>query len=251
MASNLNSVRALVVDDNPSFIDLIQLFLEELEIKKIFAASTYQEAVQILENQKFDFILLDINLGKGAYTGIDFAYEVRKHLPDIPIIFLTSYFNEETYEKARPTRPSTFLNKELSKLKLLQAIELALIHANNRNSLANTTTNQFNTMGSRFFFKIGDSFKGIDIKDIAYFYADNKMTYAQVSDRSYPTEVMLKVLEQRLYPDFARIHKGYLVNTNLIEQINFREYVVNISGNTLPIGHHYKKALASQLNILR
>ena len=61
MASNLNSVRALVVDDNPSFIDLIQLFLEELEIKKIFAASTYQEAVQILETQKFDFILLDIN----------------------------------------------------------------------------------------------------------------------------------------------------------------------------------------------
>ena len=99
--------------------------------------------------------------------------------------------------------------------------------------------------------KIGDSYKAIPIKDVAYFYADQKFTYARIGERNYPTTVLLKTLEDEFPEQFVRIHKTYLVNFNYIESIVLKENSVIITGESLPIGLAYRKQFMSRLQLLK
>lgn len=249
MNTQQKSIQLLIVDDNPSFVELIRILLEEIGILDPLVAHNFNQAILLAEHNHIDFCLLDVNLGNEGQTGIDLAYEIRHIYPDIPIIYLTSFYTEEVFELAKPTRPSSFLNKEVSRLKLQQAIDLALLHQ--ANILGNNKTSRSPSSTSKFFFKIGDAYKGIDIDKVSFFFAEDKVTYAQVGDRKYPIELMLKTLEERLHPKFIRIQKSYLANINCIESVNFKESFIVIEGQTLPIGLHYKKALISQLHFFK
>jgi DNA-binding LytR/AlgR family response regulator len=208
-----------------------------------------------LEQHPPDLCLVDIDLGPGEKTGIDFAETLRESLPDVPIIYLTSNYTEEFYERTRHTRPSSFMNKELSRFKLQQAIDLALMHPVGAISPGSTRPEVIEMPPvinhSNFFFKIGDVYKSIPVSEVTYFFSDQKLNYARVGQRNFPTSVQLKVLEKEFSSSFARIHKSYLVNVNLIESINPGEGTIVIHGETLPIGQAYRKPFLDHLKLLK
>ena len=104
----------------------------------------------------------------------------------------------------------------------------------------------------QLFFKVGDTYKAISVPEIAYFYADQKMSYAKIGGRSYPTSVQLKVLEDELHPwGFVRTHKSYVLNIKHIESFNLSEASILINGETLPIGYAFKKTFMNSLKLLK
>ncbi len=223
METNLGKIKVLLVDDHPAFLHLLELILNDLGIVHLAKASSYDEGLKQYRQFHPDICLLDIDLVRGLKNGIDLADSIRKENVNIPIVFLTSHFDEDFYKKIKHVRPSSFMNKELSRLKLLQAIELAVLQIDNHELIrtekqqeaekkAEVASPYFNS--SQLFFKIRDMYKAIDITTIDFFFAENKFTYAPVVNRNFPTNVQLKVLTNELGPKFLRCHKKYLINVD-------------------------------------
>jgi two-component system response regulator AlgR len=250
------SLRILIIEDNPGFSGLLQLMLQEIGLSSIRIAADYESGLKHFENLHPDICLVDIDLGKNQKSGIELIEKIRETDEDAAVIYLTANYTEDYYEQTRHTRPCGFMNKELSRFKLHQAIDLALMHKPQTQAalgednlpLPNATPLVNNT---KVFFKIGDSYKAIPIQEVAYFYADHKITYARVGERNYPTTVQLKTLEEEFAQQFVRIHKTYLVNFKFIESIQTKDNSIIVSGESLPVGYAYRKQFFSRLQILR
>ncbi|MDQ7817289.1 MAG: PAS domain S-box protein [Melioribacteraceae bacterium] len=80
----------LSIEDNLLNSELVNLFLKN--IYKVDCANNYDQALEKLRTNKYDALLIDINLGNGP-SGIDIAKEIR-NLPGYettPLIALTGY----------------------------------------------------------------------------------------------------------------------------------------------------------------
>lgn len=251
------SATVLLVDDNPSFVELISILLHDIGITSVKSAYSFQEGVEAFTDYAPEVCVFDIDLGRGEPDGIDLAEHIRLTAPAIPIIFITANYTEEVYERCRHVQPSCFMNKELSRFKLRQAIDLAVL---NRKATNNTAVPHPSrpkrpappyVSDKNYFFKIGDAYKKISVDDIAFFYAKDKLTYARVDSRNLPTNTQLKTLEKELPANFQRIHKTYLINIDYIEQIKTKQDVVVICNEALPIGYTYKKEFLNKVHILK
>ncbi len=90
-------------------------------------AGIVNSAAGVLELVKVknpDLILMDINL-QGERDGIDVATELNE-VCDIPIIYLTAYFDNETLSRAKLTKPYGFLVKPFGAGDLRANITMAL-----------------------------------------------------------------------------------------------------------------------------
>jgi DNA-binding LytR/AlgR family response regulator len=69
--------------------------------------------------------------------------------------------------------------------------------------------------------RYGEVIKAIEIKDVAYFYSDEKIVFMTLKEgKSYPVDFTLDHLEQRLDPDiFFRINRKFLINYYSIEKM--------------------------------
>lgn len=253
MAIDLKYIRILLVEDSKKSADLFDKMLQKMKVSKLKLAHSYVEAIRLFENHLFDLLLVDIDLGKNRRQGDDFARFVRQKHFSTPLIYLTSHYNEDTYESVKDTHPHGFLNKDVSLLELRQSIELAL---NNTNMVQRKNSqpkeHRLQIKSNKFFVKIGNTYKAIPIGQISYFFAKDKSTYAHFKGRSYPISVLLKDLEEQLYAlGFARVHKTYLINLDKVELIDLNNNQLNVDNNTIPIGYVYRKKMLGRLNLLR
>ena len=249
-------LRILVVEDNPSFNHLLELLLAQIGVEKYWFAHNFDTGLQLFQSEEPDLCLLDIELDGTDKTGIKLAEQIRLLKPQVPIVYLTSYYNEDYYHKTQHTRPNGFMSKEISQFKLEVAIDSALwVYEKPKEDfkpyVQEEQSKPLVISNNQFFFKIGDIYKSISVKEIKYFYADQKLTYARVGNRNFPTNVQLKVLEDEFQGYFARIHKTYLANIDFIESVHPKESVIVVGGETLPIGHAYRKQFFERLKLLR
>lgn len=252
---NLKDLHILVVDDHPDFLNLEQILLSDIGIKHIHTYTNAREALACFQQEDIDLCLLDIDLGTSDQNGILLAEKIRKTNLWVPIIYITSHFIEDYYQRCRHTRPSSFMNKELSRFKLEQAIDLALMNQPDNNNKGNSTTPVPQAapyiMEETYYFKVGNSYKAFKLEEIHFFFAKDKMVFARVDNRNYPTNVKLKTLQEELQPFFLRIHKSYLINRQKIKAIHSQEDRVEIGGEQLPIGYAYKKDFFAQIRLLK
>lgn len=83
-------MRALVVDDDDFVRFLLTRTLTDFGCDSIDDASSAAEGMACAKRSSPDLAILDLDLGPGP-TGIDVAYGLRKGLPAIAIIILSSY----------------------------------------------------------------------------------------------------------------------------------------------------------------
>ena len=114
----------LIVEDNALVAMEIKEMLMQMGYHTIYHANSYEKAIRLYNTHHPILTLLDINLGQEK-DGIDIAKYIRKS-DDIPIIYLTSYNDEDTIKRASFTKPSTYLNKPFVYENLQTAITLAL-----------------------------------------------------------------------------------------------------------------------------
>lgn len=120
----MTGVRILVVEDEPLIADDIanQLRINDFEVSAI--AYDYEDAVYELKFNAPDAVVLDINLGSGK-TGVDIA-EVINEKYGLPFIYLTSYADKETLERAKRTEPLGYVVKPFDERNLIATLEIAL-----------------------------------------------------------------------------------------------------------------------------
>ncbi len=262
MNAKTAALRFLLVDDNSSFLELLEMMLREVGAKNIQKASTKEEAWAIYKAFQPDVCLIDIELTPGQKDGGDLAFQIREAKQFVPIIFITSYFKEDYYEYVKPIGPSSFLDKHLTRLKLLQSVELAVLQAEQHMlAYARSGINQQSTSAQgrsihfsknkQVFFRVGDSLKPFNIDEIDFFYANDGSTNARIKGRNFPTNVKLKSIAEEFSPKFLRCHKKYVVNVDRITSVQVNEGKVKIGDSVITIGYAYRKDFLMGLNLLK
>ena len=99
---------ALVVDDEPDIRELLELTLGRMNIDTRSAA-TLQQAMDLLQTEKFDVCLTDMRLPDG--DGIDLVRHIQQHELNIPVAVITAYGNMETAVEALKAGAFDFVSK--------------------------------------------------------------------------------------------------------------------------------------------
>ena len=85
-----DAARVLVVDDDDFTRTLVATLVESLGHTVVARAGAVSEAMALADDEGPDLALLDLDLGEGP-TGLDLAHGLRRLLPNISIVMLTSY----------------------------------------------------------------------------------------------------------------------------------------------------------------
>jgi response regulator RpfG family c-di-GMP phosphodiesterase len=121
---SVNSGKIMVVEDEWIVADQLCNNLKELGYMVCATASTGEEAIRNVEEDRPDLVLMDIVL-KSKMDGIEAAERITSQF-DIPVIYLTAYTNQEYIERAKQTKPFGYLVKPFKQKELYANIEMAL-----------------------------------------------------------------------------------------------------------------------------
>ena len=114
-------IAVMIVDDHPLVLQGLRKVLEEEpDIAVVGAATDGEEALEAAQRLVPDVVLLDINLP--SMNGIQVARQLKADLPDVAIIMLTAYHDENQIFHAVRAGASAYYPKEVTVDKLLSAI---------------------------------------------------------------------------------------------------------------------------------
>ena len=128
----MNEIKVLIVEDEPVIAKNISMYLDNNDFMVSGIAYDYEEAMKELEHNTPDAVILDINLDSEK-DGIDIAWHINKEL-HIPFLFLTSYSNKETLERAKVVEPSGYIVKPFNERTLLASLEIAISNFSQRSN---------------------------------------------------------------------------------------------------------------------
>lgn len=120
----MERIKVGIVEDEMIIADTICLALQTLNYDYCKPARSFEKAIQMIESEKPDIVLLDINLN-AKLDGIDLGHHINANYA-IPIIYLTANSDKATIERCKETLPNAFLIKPFTNEELFSAIEIAL-----------------------------------------------------------------------------------------------------------------------------
>ena len=112
--------KILIVDDDPSILEVLDARLSASNFK-VLKAKDAAGAEQILKAQNgIDLLVSDIKMpGK---SGIELFTDIRKSLPDLPVIFLTAYGTIPDAVDAMKLGAADYISKPFDGLELIKKI---------------------------------------------------------------------------------------------------------------------------------
>lgn len=121
--------KILVIEDEKDIQNIIKAFLENAEYK-VETADDGLDAINLIQKNNYDLILLDIMLPK--IDGFTVCEMIRKN-SNIPIIILTALTDEESQLKGFDKLADDYITKPFSMPVLLKHIEAIFRRTNNSN----------------------------------------------------------------------------------------------------------------------
>lgn len=111
-------IRVLFIDDDPEWHSGLRDFLRsEPDIELSACASSVAEAWPLLEQTRYDVVLLDVRLGDRSPTGADAAADLHMAFPGVRIVMFSSLDDDDTFNEAFLNGAFDFIYKyELDKL---------------------------------------------------------------------------------------------------------------------------------------
>lgn len=167
--------RYMIAEDEPLAAEELSRMMREVRPEWTLSgrAESVEQAVRLLRQERFDLLVLDIQLSDGL------SFEIFEEVKtDVPVIFTTAY--DEYALKAFKVNSVDYLLKPIDANELLAAIEkferrLAL----NPKEEAFWRLQESFAAGrgkSRFLVRVGDAYFRVETADIAYFYSEEKYT---------------------------------------------------------------------------
>jgi CheY-like chemotaxis protein len=95
----MSMLKILIVEDEPVIAENISIYLNNNDFEVSAIAYDAEEALEQLQHNTPDAVILDINLASGQ-DGIDIARQINEQY-HIPFLFLTSYSDKTTLERAK------------------------------------------------------------------------------------------------------------------------------------------------------
>lgn len=249
----MSDYKVLIVEDELLVAADIEESLEILGYSVIGSVATGKDALQKVDEQLPDIILMDIML-KGDMTGIDTANAIRqKH--DVPIVYLTANADISTIEKAKVSLPYGYIIKPFTEKDLQTNIEIARFKFNNdiKVKMESDQFNRFFSAGhddkEKFIFV--DAEKGLEklsADKIYYIEASGENTTIYTNDEDLKISKSIADLEKSLPAgNFCRVTDDCIVNTDKIFLSKLPEIIIADKMNVIIVDEDKIDNLESKL----
>jgi len=142
------TTRVFVVDDHELVRrGLIELIDTEKDLSVVGQAGDVQEALVALTTVVTDVAVLDVRLPDGS--GIELCREIRSLYPDVKVLILTSFLDDEALLGAVLGGASGYVIKDIKNLDLLEAIRKVAVGETLLDiALVSTVTNRLRKVSS-------------------------------------------------------------------------------------------------------
>jgi DNA-binding LytR/AlgR family response regulator len=231
-------MKCLIVDDNKmARMAMKQLVSQVKDLELSGECSTAIEAYNIVNKQKTDLLLLDIEMP--GMTGLELSRNLKNYSP--LIIFTTA--KPDYAVEAFELNVVDYLLKPVSPARFVQAIERA--------KEVMESSHQDVTIEEKEFVFVRDNgvLKRIDINDIMFLEAMGDYVKVHTLQKFHIVHSTLKAIEEKLpLSKFMRVHRSYIVALNKIDFIE--EGIINIGKNSIPVADAYRGTLNQRLNLL-
>ncbi len=242
--------KILIVEDEILVATDIEESLESLGYTVQNIVDTGEKAIEAVEKELPDLVLMDINL-KGEMTGIEAAKTItKKH--DVPIIYLTANTDIDTVNKAKVALPYGYVIKPFTDKDLQTNIEIAIFKFGNDLKLK-MESEQFNT-----FFDLKDHAKNqiivhgsqglekINIDEV-YFIEKGKdeTTIHLMEDEVITKKAFPEIVD--LFPkrNFIQVSEHFVINTLKVFAVKFPEVIIADKMSVISVDEEYKEIIKS------
>jgi signal transduction histidine kinase/ActR/RegA family two-component response regulator len=117
-------LRALLVEDDDAVRDVVEAFLEGLDIK-VTSLRTAEDAVAELSRSQIDLVISDVALGEGM-RGTELARVIGRTAPSLPVILMSGYSAELIDEDRDVGNVRELLRKPFRREEFARAVAEAL-----------------------------------------------------------------------------------------------------------------------------
>jgi DNA-binding LytR/AlgR family response regulator len=158
---------------------------------------------------------MDIHLADGSCFEI-FKYE---HV-ETPIIFTTAY--DEYALQAFKTNALDYLMKPIKQAELAAAfVKFSKITSTQRPIIENLAAQMTPQYVERFLIRTGQTYRIVELRDVAYFMSEDKISYAMKFDgKRSALDFTMDKLETMLSPKaFFRLNRQFIVSARSIEEM--------------------------------
>ena len=138
----MHQIRVLIVEDEPLIAEDIRETLDNIDFSVSGVAFNSKTALAELQDNTPDIALLDVNLGSGI-DGIQIAQIINQKY-HIPFIYLTSYADRDTLDRAKHTHPMGYIVKPFDEKDLFATLEIALFNYNRQQPAVQLTLEKVN-----------------------------------------------------------------------------------------------------------
>jgi CheY-like chemotaxis protein len=116
--------RLLIVEDESIVAADIAVSVRQLGYNVAAIAASGEEALVLAEQVGPNLVLMDIHL-RGRMDGVEAAQVMRDRF-QLPVVFLTAYGEDETFQRAKEAQPFGYILKPFEDRELRIVIEMAL-----------------------------------------------------------------------------------------------------------------------------
>jgi DNA-binding LytR/AlgR family response regulator len=244
------SIRLLLVENQPLAARLLSVLARGLGYEPVGPVASADEAAALFRESipPIDVALLDIGLD-GDRDGIELAHELQSIRP-VPVIFLTSYADEVTFDRAKQARPAAYLLKPYDAAALQHALELAVLNfagghiaplpialageAGSEDEEPQLPWSQDVLLSDCLFLRNRGRLEKVRLLDIHYVEATDKYCTLVTTTGRYLSRQPLRELALELPPNqFVQIQRRYLINVDFIESFDEGQTAVLVAGNAL------------------
>lgn len=248
----MDNINVLIVEDTPAESEALVKVITENNYNVVGVARTHQEALTLFYQNIIDIVIIDVFLD-GKPDGITFA-ETITIVPNgvKPFVFLTSSKDRQIFERAKLTKPFSFLIKPFNELEILYALEMAVEKFFDQTNTFHSEDQNTVISSDSLFIKKNKALKKVQIKDIVYIEVEDRYCNITTENEKFVILISLTRILELLDPaKFIRTHRNYIVNSDKITEIILSDNLVLLKGNYhVTLSEKYKN-LVSKFRVLK
>ena len=232
-------ITCLAIDDEPLALQQLVAYISKVPFLELAAqCQSAMEARAFLEHDTVDAIFCDINMPD--LNGMDFVKSLA--CPPL-VVFTTAYspFGLQDFQRAA---------NRLKERRGYEGTEVRGYENTPSSDISRTTAPPYpRTSDDVLYLKTDYRIVKVSIPDIRYIEAMSEYLKVWIQGEAKPiiTLLSMKKMEERLPDYFMRIHRSYIINLTMIQEVN-KNRVIMDADTYLPIGDMYKDAFQAYLD---
>ncbi|MCW3788141.1 LytR/AlgR family response regulator transcription factor [Plebeiibacterium sediminum] len=247
-------IKAVLIEDEPQLMETNRLMLKQNfpNIKIVGEADTVSKAINTIQEQQPQLVLLDIELADGNCFQVLNQCRPYTFKP----VFITAYNHYAI--KAIKFSAIDYILKPVNEFEFCNAINTAITSINEDEIKLQTFNfeQQYNNeaKSKKLLLRTADSLHLVDIKEIIFCRSDNSYTTFFLNDgQKIIVSRSIKEYEEMLSEhDFIRPHQSFLVNLSHVTKIDKTDggFMVMKNKKEIPISSRRKQMVIDKLDSL-